>query len=565
MKAFVLAAGLGSRLGPYTNHTPKPLFPIGGRPLLDRIIRQLETQGFTEIAVNLHHLAGQIESYVQRQNYRARITLLPEPRILGTGGGIKNLGTFWQTGPLLVINSDIFTDIDLKAVYEYHVANQCPATLVTHNRPEFNTVAVDAKNNIVAFSDPDRPPDQTTLQAFTGIQVIEPEFRDFTPENTFFSSIDVYREMIRAGRKIRACSVRGHFWEDLGTPDRYLATAARVMARSAFAAAFERMPAEAPVFTKLKGDGSDRTWYRVSSGADTLVAVGHGIRPTAAVCEADAFIRIGRHLYDHGLPVPRLYAADPFSGLAFMEDLGDRHLQDAVRSLDSPEKQAALYRRVIDQLIALSRQGAAGFEPAWTHQTAVYDRPVILEQECAYFVRAFLHSKMDLLDIPYAGLEDEFQDLADKTLASGITGFMHRDCQSRNIMLRGDDLFFIDFQGGRIGPVQYDLAALLIDPYVELAPDLQAELCGYAGERICAATGTDMQTFTRGYAYCALTRNLQILGAFGYLSVKKEKPEFADYIPTAVASLKRALDTPEGKAFPKLRGVVDRLNPDPAL
>ena len=559
MKAFILAAGLGTRLGPYTDHTPKPLFPIGGRPLIDRIIRRLKAQGFTDIAVNLHHLAGQIEAYVRSQDYRARIRLLPEPRILGTGGGIRNLGAFWQTGPLLVINSDILTDISLASVYADHVASRCPATLVMHDRPEFNTVAVDADDNIVAFAAPDRPAPRATRLAFTGIQVIEPEFLDFTPDEDFFSSIDVYRKMIKAGRRVRAFRVRDHFWEDLGTPPRYLKTAARFMAREAFKAAFGRPPLTDPVFTKLKGDGSDRTWHRVSSGTDTLVAVEHGIRPTTAVCEAEAFIRIGRHLYGRGLPVPRLYAADPFSGLAFMEDLGNRHLQDAVRSLDAPADQAALYRRVIDQLMALSQKGAAGFDPAWTYQTAAYDRQVILEQECAYFVRAFLHLKMELLDIPLATLEDEFKDLADKTLAHAVAGFMHRDCQSRNIMLRGDDLFFIDFQGGRIGPVQYDLAALLIDPYVELAPELQAELCEYAKQRICTAAGADPKTFARGYAYCALTRNLQILGAFGYLSVKRQKPEFADYIPAAVASLKRALDTPAGKAFPKLRGVVDRL------
>ena len=112
MKAFILAAGMGTRLSPYTHHTPKPLFPVGGKPLIDHTIRRLEKAGFTDIAINLHHLAGQIEQFISRQPYRARIRLLHEPRILGTGGGIKNLGTFWPAGPLLVINSDILTDID---------------------------------------------------------------------------------------------------------------------------------------------------------------------------------------------------------------------------------------------------------------------------------------------------------------------------------------------------------------------------------------------------------------------------------------------------------------------
>lgn len=560
MKAFILAAGMGTRLSPFTDHTPKPLFPIEGRPLIDRIIRGLEKDGFTQIAVNLYHLAGQIEQYLNRQAYRARIRLFHEQRILGTGGGIKNLRDFWGDTPLLVINSDILTDINLRDVYDYHVTNRCQATLVIHDRPEFNTVTVaDDDNTIISFSGRNRRLKNTTLQAFTGIQIIDPEFISFTPQAEFFSSIDVYRKMIKAGRKIRGYRANNHFWEDMGTPRRYLKTVFSLMAKEAFGSAFNRVPENEPVFLKLKGDGSDRSWYRVSSKADTLVAVCHGIRPASGVCEADAFINIGRHLQSRGLPVPRLYAGDPFSGIAFLEDLGDRHLQDVVLSLDSPKKRAAVYRRVIDKLVVLSQKGVEGFDTAWTHQTESYDRQVIMENECAYFVEAFLHLKMGLIDIEFGALEDEFELLCEKTLAHGISGFMHRDCQSRNIMLRGGDCFFIDFQGGRIGPVQYDLASLLIDPYVELSPELQAELRDYGTSKICAATGANAQSVKKGYHYCALTRNLQILGAFGYLSCKKGKAAFAAYIPAAVASLKRTIAAPEGKAFPKLRAIVERL------
>jgi aminoglycoside/choline kinase family phosphotransferase len=289
------------------------------------------------------------------------------------------------------------------------------------------------------------------------------------------------------------------------------------------------------------------------------VAVAHGIRTAAGICEADAFINIGRHLQNRGLPVPRLYAGDPFSGIAFLEDLGESHLQDAVCPPDSAGNRTSIYRRVIDGLVALSQKGIEGFDTAWTYQTQSYDRQVIMENECAYFVEAFLHLKMGRTDIEFCDLEDEFELLCEKTLAHGISGFMHRDCQSRNIMLRGDDFFFIDFQGGRVGPVQYDLASLLIDPYVELSPDLQAELLDYGTGKICAATGADTKTVKKGYRYCSITRNLQILGAFGYLSCKKGKPAFATYIPAAVNSLKRSLATLEGKAFPNLSAVVKQL------
>jgi len=559
MEAFILAAGLGTRLRPFTEHTPKPLFPVGGRPLIDRLIHQLADSGFTDIAINLHHLAGQVEAYLQQQDYPARITLLHEPEILGTGGGIRNLGAFWDAAPLLVINSDIFTDIDLRAVWEAHRESGCPATLVVHDRTEFNTVTVTADNHILSFSNCTGAENKADCLAFTGIQVIEREFIDFCPDQAFFSSIGVYQAMIDAGRNVRAYPVSDHLWEDIGAPDRYISTVSRLLAQEAFNAAFERIPEQAPVVTRLQGDGSDRTWSRITAEENSLVMVSHGIRSTTAVCEADAFINIGRHLHLRGLPVPALYAADPFAGLAILEDLGDRHLQDAVLALDSPAASIRLYQKVIDTLVTLSQEGAVGFDPSWPYQTDTYNREVILENECAYFVKAFLHLDQGLDEITYETLHDEFELLADMALAHGVMGFMHRDFQSRNIMLRGADCYCIDFQGGRLGPVQYDLASLLIDPYVDLAPDVQAALLDYGVDCIQAATGEDRQKIRRGYRYCSLTRNLQILGAFGFLSRRKNKPAFATYIPAAVAGLKRHLAVPEADQFPRLRAVVERL------
>jgi len=559
MKAFILAAGLGTRLRPYTEHTPKPLFPVGGRPLIDRLIRHLENNGFTDIAINLHHLAGQVEHLVKQQDYQARITLFHEPEILGTGGGIRNLGAFWDAAPLLVINGDIITDIDLQAVWADHLTSGCAATLVVHDRAEFNTVSVSADNRIRAFTDCTNRENKATCLAFTGIQVIEREFINFCPDQSFFSSISVYQAMIDADRKVRAYPVQNHFWEDIGSPERYLKTVSTLLSREAFQAAFDRMPGQEPTVTRLKGDGSDRIWSRITAGDDSLVKVDHGIRATTAAGEADAFINIGRHLHRRGLPVPALYAAEPFAGLAILEDLGDLHLQDVVLALDSPAACLRLYQQVIDTLVTLSREGAIDFDTTWAYQTDTYNRRVILENECAYFVEAFLHLERNQKEVSFGDLRTEFDLLADKTLANGVIGFMHRDFQSRNIMVRGDDCFFIDFQGGRVGPVQYDLASLLIDPYVDLAPEMQADLRDYGVDRIQAATGEDRQKIRRGYVYCSLTRNLQILGAFGFLSRRKNKPGFTAYIPPAVASLKRTLATPEGKEFPKLRAVVEQL------
>jgi aminoglycoside/choline kinase family phosphotransferase len=130
---------------------------------------------------------------------------------------------------------------------------------------------------------------------------------------------------------------------------------------------------------------------------------------------------------------------------------------------------------------------------------------------------------------------------------------MHRDMQSRNIMLKDGRWHFIDFQGGRLGPVQYDLAALLIDPYVGLTPAEQATLLNHGIRRMAEIRPIDAAGFRQGFEYCAIARNLQILGAFGFLSTVKAKPYFSDYIPAALRSLDERLAAFGDRCFPKLK------------
>ncbi|OQX03812.1 MAG: aminoglycoside phosphotransferase, partial [Desulfobacteraceae bacterium IS3] len=129
MKAMILAAGLGTRLLPFSETTPKPLFTIAGSPILDRIIRSLQSAGCEAVIINTHHLHRKIEAYISGQHYEIPVYTRYEPVILGTGGAIKNAADFWDQRPFMVINSDIFTDIDLRAVYAYHLSHSYPASL----------------------------------------------------------------------------------------------------------------------------------------------------------------------------------------------------------------------------------------------------------------------------------------------------------------------------------------------------------------------------------------------------------------------------------------------------
>jgi aminoglycoside/choline kinase family phosphotransferase len=205
----------------------------------------------------------------------------------------------------------------------------------------------------------------------------------------------------------------------------------------------------------------------------------------------------------------------------------------------------------------LSLEGAKGFTAEFTYQTPYYDRELILEREARYFVEAFLNDYIGLT-VDFQALESEFEILANKALEHPYTGLLHRDFQSRNILVKDGHYYFIDFQGARLGPLPYDLASLLIDPYVELSGALQARLLTYCMQRLADRVRVNEDEFTHAYNSCAINRNLQILGAFAFLSKVKGKKPFEVYIPSALASLKQNLQKAEGDCA-LLRRIVEGL------
>ncbi len=560
MKAFILAAGLGTRLLPFSRLTPKPLFPIDGRPILDHVIMALQQAACDEIIINTHHLHQDIEAFIESRSYSIPIRILHEIDILGTGGGIKNAAGFLGHRPFMVINSDILTDIPLARVYQYHLQHFHPVTMTLYHDETFNTVSVDEEGYVTGFA---RSPatseqDLPVCLTFTGIQVLDPLIFEYIPENVSCSIIDAYRTLLASGQKIKAFVASEYSWNDIGTPQRYKALVYEKLAPTAFQLAYPAAEHHPIVKTRLQGDGSDRIWYRLTSIDHSLIMADHGIRTEHRTTEVDAFVAIGDHLHRLGLPVPKILCHDTFSGLVFLDDLGDQNLQALVHRAGTPRQILELYRNVLDVLIQMSLDGAAGFNTEWTYQTPVYSLDLIVEKECRYFVDAFLNGYLKL-QIPFDSLADEFHLLASRAVESGTNGFMHRDFQSRNLMIKDRRCYVIDFQGGRLGPLQYDLASLLIDPYVRLSASLQSVLLEDCLKKLSSRIRLNPGAFLNGYRYCSLTRNLQILGAFGYLCQVKGKRVFEQYIPAALGSLKRhpvLLDTLE---FPRLRSIVENL------
>ncbi len=561
MKALILAAGFGTRLLPYTHHTPKPLFPVSGKPLLNLIIENLIRSGCTGVIINTHHLHEKIETFIAGQNYEIPVITRYEPTILGTGGAIKNTADFFDSSPFMVINSDILTDINLRDVYEFHLSHDQSATLVLHDHQVYNHVSVTNNGSIIGFHEQVAPSQDGTLKklAFTGIQVLDADLIPLIRQQNYFSSIDLYQHMISQNQMPKALIVQDHFWTDIGTPESYLDTVYRFAAPQAFQKAFSISSTGMISKDKLKGDGSDRQWYRLTAENRTLILVRHGIREQINTCEVDSFIQIGQHLQQKKLPVPVIYSFDAFAGLVFLEDLGDTHLVDVVQQLKHRSNRIAVYQEVIQLLIHMSQNGKIDFLPTMTYQTREYSKELIIEKECRYFKDAFVKAYMKM-NCPEKPLENDFSDLADSALKNGINGFMHRDFQSRNIMVKGSSYYLIDFQGGRIGPLQYDLASLLIDPYVALAFEEQMELIDFCAKALENIASIPIETFRKSVFYCALTRNLQILGAFGYLSLVKGKKWFEQNIPCALQSLTYYLQKTEKNELPVLKAVAETIN-----
>ncbi|WP_051283999.1 sugar phosphate nucleotidyltransferase [Desulforegula conservatrix] len=529
MKALVLAAGLGTRLRPYTYVTPKPLFTIEGVAVLDRIITQLVSAGCSAIMVNTHHLAEKIEAHVKKGAYHADVRTVYEPAILDTGGAIRNIAEFWDDEPFFVVNSDIFTDFDFRQIYRHHAGSRAAATLLMHDDPRFNNVAVDFDGSISEFRV--KEAGKGRLLAFTGIQVVSPVILDFIPENIPSSIIEAYSTLISDGINVRAFVPDRFAWEDIGTPEAYLGLSRQMLAASVLGAAPSDM-----AYERLKGDGSDRQWFRVSGNGGVKVLAEHGIKNSETICEAESFVNIGQHLYKKGIPVSEIIKGDVFSGLVFLKDLGNIHLADFVESANSQQDIKEMYKKVISDLVTFSVKGFDGFDASWAWQTTEYSREMVLEKECHYFRDAFIKNYLGL-EISDTSIDAAFEYISEGASAKGFKGLMHRDCQSRNIMIKNGKPFFIDYQGARKGPFQYDLASLLIDPYVGLSENLIISLEDYAFECLTEFSMSDRHEFTESLLFCKVARNLQILGAFSFLSMVKGKKNFEKYIPASIQRL----------------------------
>ena len=317
------------------------------------------------------------------------------------------------------------------------------------------------------------------------------------------------------------------------------------------------LPAEPWKTSPLCEEGSQRFFFRLRQGACSFVGLVSPRAKATGTDENDSYLLIGRHLARCGLPVPRILAGDPREGWLLLEDLGDRHLQWL--ALRGSTNLSRLYARAIGILGKMHREAPRDFDPSMCFDTPRYDPPFVYERELEYFRKCFLASTLGL-EIDEEDLRPDFERLAEEAGVWEGNRIIHRDFQSRNLMVRAGKLWIIDFQGMRWGPPAYDLASLLLDPYVRLPACLQKNLLDLYWRENRRFLGLAREGFLGSYKAVRLCRNLQVLGAYGRLGVEMGKVGFLKYIPGAWSRLSGWLEGPRGNRYPRLKKQVRRIN-----
>jgi len=308
----------------------------------------------------------------------------------------------------------------------------------------------------------------------------------------------------------------------------------------------------------LPKSGSDRKYFRITSGINNVIGA---YNPN--IEENEAFIGFTKHFISKGLRVPEIFGYLPEKFIYFLQDLGDKNLFTWLQQKEENrgfDRQAEdMYRKILDELINFQINGIDGLDMELCYPHKSFDRQSMM-WDMNYFKYMFL--KLLAVSFNERRLEHDFNSLADFLLETRQDFFLYRDFQSANVMIVKGEPWFIDYQGGRKGAPQYDVASLLYDAKAHIPEKSRQILLEYHVKNFCTISGESIAEFRGYYAGFSMIRLMQALGAFGFRGLYEKKPTFTGSIVPAVELLIQLIDSGQlPVSLPELFKTI-RLIPD---
>ena len=582
---FIPAAGYGTRLKPLTENFPKPLLPVCGIPLIQRIIESVQSQvEIDTIGVNTHYLPEVVQSWAKECPFSDKLELFHEDEILGTGGALKNAKELFGKGTCLLANGDVISGVDWAELIRFHKENNNLVTLAVQDREHERRVGADSEMNLVCIDKTCSDPDVDYWFGYACAAIYEPEFLEYLPDGESHV-VPFWVDASKETGRVKVFDIgRKTYWLDIGNPQSYSQAVVDSLLNEK---RFLSDPLSTPTFTefedtvvieknvKLGNDVALRNVIalpgskidsetklenvivteggvvpinlpRISENCPKPNKIGNGGSDRIYSREGDrvkliysAFeqnierqLKLTGELLDRGVNVPQIFSIDRNKREVLLEDLGDKTFGAWIGGHSESEIDVML-EKVLDQLMNFQFSGISLEDKVFN-----YD---VLRWETSYFLQRFIQ-RICGIERDFSGLKNEFHKLAEEVDALP-KALMHRDFQSENIMVKDQKPYFIDFQAAHKGPPFFDLVSFLADPYTKLPEGLIKKFRTSYLSVLAKKYSMSLEECERAYTLCGLQRHMQALGAYGFLSKIKGKEDFLQHIPSALALLADELET----------------------
>ena len=299
--------------------------------------------------------------------------------------------------------------------------------------------------------------------------------------------------------------------------------------------------------------GSARKYYRILTDGGSIIGTYN-----ANVEENEAFFYLTEHFGQYNLHVPKLLAINEERNCYLQSDHGDEtlfdHVQCDLKSGSYSPETISLYKKTLEQLVRFQMEGHRGLDYAKVYPMPCFDKSAVMD-DLDYFKYYFVKPHAEIV-FNETRLKAECNAFSDFIGQAFSDAFMYRDFQSRNVMVDYGKPCFIDYQGGRRGPLQYDVVSLLYQVKAQLPPDLRNELLGHYKKALSAYLDPSSIDFDKYYPYFVYLRLLQVLGAYGFRGLIQKKAHFIESIPYALKELKSWNETHPLEAYPELQHVI---------